>query len=223
MRLIFKLLSPLLSLLLTLSQNGYLRIPWLADSWIQKNLVYAQEAAESEGGKVVFLGASIIERCDLEKYYPGVPSVNRGIAGDILDGVFVRLLPCVNALDPKALVLHVGTNDILAGATLEKMESGYRRILCFVTKTNPGMPVIVQSLYPIETAMPQVARVNKMLAGLCAEYGVTFANIHPLLLNKDGGINKTLLPDGIHPNAAGYARIAAFFAPLLTEAMKGEK
>ena len=51
--------------------------------------------------------------------FPGVKVANRGISGDTTRGVLIRLQEDVLALDPAAVVLLIGTNDLEEGATPE--------------------------------------------------------------------------------------------------------
>src|SRR5437870_7456671 len=68
--------------------------------------------------RVVFMGDSITDGWGRKygKFFPGKPYVNRGIGGQTTPQMLLRFRADVLALEPKAVVILVGTNDI-AGNT----------------------------------------------------------------------------------------------------------
>src|SRR5690606_28766744 len=65
-----------------------------------------------EPGRVVFLGDSITDGWRLDEMFAGRPYVNRGISGQTTAQMLVRFYPDVIALEPEAMILLAGTNDI---------------------------------------------------------------------------------------------------------------
>ena len=74
---------------------------------------WATEVAKDQGA-VVFFGDSITQGwgTDFRKAFEGMKLANRGIGGDTTRGMLLRLKEDVLALNPKAVVLLMGTNDI---------------------------------------------------------------------------------------------------------------
>src|SRR5579859_4250097 len=66
--------------------------------------------------RVVFFGDSITDIWKLDESFPGKPYVNRGIGGQTTSQMLVRFRQDVINLQPKAVVILAGTNDI-AGNT----------------------------------------------------------------------------------------------------------
>ena len=66
--------------------------------------------------RVVFYGDSITDLWPLAAAFPGKPYVNRGISGQTTSQLLVRFRADVIALEPTAVVILAGTNDI-AGNT----------------------------------------------------------------------------------------------------------
>ena len=73
---------------------------------------------------------------------------NRGIGGDITRGVLYRLDADVLSLDPKAIVLLIGTNDIGNGARPEDVAANIKAILDAIRQKAPTIPVIVCEVMP---------------------------------------------------------------------------
>src|SRR5215471_1248621 len=66
---------------------------------------------DQDKGAVVFLGDSITQGWnDLAQTFPDMKVANRGIGGDTTRGVWFRLQDDVLDLDPRAVVLLIGTN-----------------------------------------------------------------------------------------------------------------
>ena len=61
---------------------------------------------------VAFLGDSLTDGYDLEKYYPEFKTANRGIAGETTGGLESRLQVSVYDLKPKVCVMLIGANNM---------------------------------------------------------------------------------------------------------------
>src|ERR1700745_528170 len=71
--------------------------------------------AEGEN-RIIFFGDSITDLWKLDESFPGKPYINRGISGQTTPQMLVRFRQDVIDLQPKAVVILAGTNDI-AGNT----------------------------------------------------------------------------------------------------------
>jgi len=80
------------------------------------------------GNRVVFIGDSITDYWKLPGYFPGKRYINRGVDGQTSPQMLVRFRQDVVDLNPKAVVVLAGTNDI-AGVTGpardEEIEANY--------------------------------------------------------------------------------------------------
>src|SRR5436309_4804873 len=62
--------------------------------------------------RVVFFGDSITDTWKLDESFPAKPYINRGIGGQTTSQMLVRFRQDVSNLQPKAVVILAGTNDI---------------------------------------------------------------------------------------------------------------
>jgi lysophospholipase L1-like esterase len=75
--------------------------------------------------RIVFFGDSITDGWKLPDYFPGKPYVNRGISGQTTPQMLLRFREDVIDLQPKAVVILAGTNDIAYNTgpmTVEQIE-----------------------------------------------------------------------------------------------------
>lgn len=181
--------------------------------------------------RVVFFGDSITEAWSL----PAIPAgarreyVNRGIGGQTTAQMLLRFRADVLALEPRAVVLLAGTNDLagnigpttvpeIAGRLRSMVQlaraAGVRVLLC---------SVLPASAYPWASAVKpalDIVALNAVLRRIAQDEGVAWVDYHAALADAQGGLPREWADDGVHPNAAAYARMTALLAPALDAALK---
>jgi len=125
-------------------------------------------------------------------------------------------------LDPKAIVLLIGTNDIGYGAKPEEVADNIEAILQEIKKFNPNLPVIVCEVMPRSDHHQHPAgRIEKLNALVAAaiknDPQFTLCDTWSIYADKDGNCPKDEFPDLLHPNAAGYDKWAAALRPIFTK------
>ena len=92
------------------------RYGWFQNLWERKRTGWAKKV-EQDQGALVFLGDSITQGWgdNMGNSFPGVKVANRGISGDTTRGVLIRLKEDVLSLNPKGVVILIGTNDLEEG------------------------------------------------------------------------------------------------------------
>src|SRR6476659_6816624 len=109
-------------------------------------------AAKNEA-RVVFMGDSITDSWQNPKFgpfFPGKPYVDRGISGQTTPQMLIRFRPDVIALQPKAVVILAGTNDIAGNtgpSTLEMIEDNLTSMAVLAKAAN--IKVILCSVLPV--------------------------------------------------------------------------
>ena len=152
--------------------------------------------------------------------FPGVKVANRGIAGDTTRGVLIRLEDDVFAVNPSAVVLLIGTNDIEKRATPEVIANNVQLILKALSNFNPEMPIIFCDVMPSSSLKSrpteQIQRVNALYRELLSHYPqLTRLDTFSLFNNGRGNADPKEFPDLLHPNEIGYAKWAEALRPLL--------
>lgn len=197
------------------------RYDWFQNLWRTRRAAWDASRARDQGA-VVFLGDSITQEWGdgLPAAFPGVKVANRGISGDTTRGVLLRLDEDVLAINPSAVVLLIGTNDLEERATPEMVASNMRLILDRLTTHNPRMPIVLCLVFPSAASMRRPAAsirdVNaRYLAIVRDNAQVIPLETWRLFADAEGDARESEFPDLLHPNAAGYAKWAAALRPIL--------
>lgn len=201
-------------------QGPIRRYDWFQNLWNERRSRWAKRV-ERDQKAVVFLGDSITQGWgeDFSAWFPGMKTANRGISGDTSRGVLIRLQEDVLALNPSAIVLLIGTNDLEEGADPEWVASNVKLILQRIHEHNPSVPVILCEVFPSSASKSrgsdQIKRINQLLAqAVKGNQQITSLETWKLFANEAGDAKPEEFPDLLHPNLAGYAKWAAAMRPV---------
>jgi lysophospholipase L1-like esterase len=194
----------------------------LAGVWARDHAKW-QPTLTNDTVAVVFLGDSITEGWStLAQDFPKLKVANRGIGGDITSGVLYRLKADVLSLNPAAIVLLIGTNDVGDGADGEDVAANLRLILLAIKNYNPKLKVIVCKVMPRADGSGQATTEKIQKANLLLEQFVktepnfSLCDTWGIFVDEKGNqIADDFRPDHLHLNAAGYAVWKKALDPLL--------
>jgi lysophospholipase L1-like esterase len=125
-------------------------------------------------------------------------------------------------LNPKAVVLLIGTNDIGLGGNPEDAADNIKAILLAIRNSNPNMPIIVCKVMPRSDQNQHPADRIKRLNALVEDSVKSRPNFvecdtWSIYADANGDCSKDSFPDLLHPNAAGYAKWAAALKPIFAK------
>lgn len=163
---------------------------------------------------VAFLGDSLTDGYDLEKYYPQYLVLNRGIAGETTFGLEERLKVSVYDLKPRVAVMLIGANNF------DTMFDNYENILKGFKENLPNTKIVLLSLTSMSQKWGknnQKAAYNNVKIKLLSEkYGYEFVDLYSPLLNLETGeIYAEYTTDGGHLTSAGYEVLTNTITPTL--------
>ncbi|MCA9174449.1 MAG: DUF1080 domain-containing protein [Planctomycetales bacterium] len=219
-----------------IGQNGDLAIPatddglpgegpirrydWFKNLWLQKRTGWAKEVQQDQQA-VVFLGDSITQGWGprLASSFPGMKVANRGISGDTTRGMLIRLTDDVLSLNPSAVVILAGTNDLEERATPETIAGNLKRIIAELKRHRESMPIILCQVFPSSAKKSRPAdkirQVNQLYAEVVkGDPQITVLDTWTLFANAEGDAQLEQFPDLLHPNDAGYKMWAASLQPI---------
>lgn len=197
------------------------RMDWFQKLWVSRRIEFAK-SAQQEQGAIVFLGDSITQGWGgrLGAAFGGMKVANRGISGDTTRGMLIRLQDDVLSLNPAAVVILAGTNDLEEGASPEIIAGNMKLILETIKNHNERIPVVLSLVFPSSASRKrpadQIQQINRLYQeGVKASPQVTVIDTWTLFANEAGDAKVEEFPDLLHPNGAGYAKWSAALRPVL--------
>lgn len=180
--------------------------------------------------QTVLLGDSITDFFNwYELFYDfsknsGQAVYNRGISGDTTDRLLERLYENVLNIEPKNIVLLIGTNDIGRGLPLSMSVENVSKIIEESKKVCPDINFILQAVYPINRGMrdkfekrsnKKIDLMNKEFIKLSEKYNCIWVDMTDKLKDETENLKKEYTFDGLHLNVNAYKIVAENVIPLL--------
>lgn len=179
--------------------------------------------------RILFMGDSITENWTRESpaFFSRGERVGRGISGQTSAQMLGRFQADVIALKPAVVHILAGTNDIAGngGPTDLPMIADNIRSMVQLARAN-GIAVVLATLPPARRfdwrpgidPRPHIAALNSWIRDYARAEGLALADYHPALDDGAGGLSSADAADGVHPTAAGYARMEAVTEQALAQA-----
>lgn len=168
----------------------------------------------------LFLGDSITDFYDLEKYYGDLPVVNSGISGDKTDDILNNMKDRVYVYNPSKVFILIGTND-LAERGKSLVIDNIKKIVLEIKKNRPYCEIYLESIYPINLdekyddlqvyqcnkTNDLIREVNDELEKFAADENLVFIDFYTILSDEDGNLNEKYTYDGLHLSDDGYFKV----------------
>lgn len=162
---------------------------------------------------IVFLGNSLTHGCEWHELL-GMPNVvNRGINGDVIEGIRERIDPIV-AGRPAKIFLMAGANDVSHDLSADSIATAIGELVDYIRTATPDTRLYVQSMLPINNSFGRyrlmtgkedtIRRINTLIEPMVKAKGATWINLHPAFCDADGNLRVDLTNDGLHLLALGY-------------------
>lgn len=219
----------------TTSNSAVIPAHKLKVKWWKQRHETKLAAANKTSCDLLFVGDSITHSWEKaghktwQKHYANRKAFNIGFSGDKTQHVLWRLDNGEMAkFEPKVAVLMIGTNN--TGHNLQKAEetaAGIQAIINKIHQLSPKTQVLLLSIFP-RSAQPDQAKrkLNDKINAIIKTYHdgqkVTYLDLSPAFLEKDGSLSRKIMPDLLHPNGLGYEIWAEAMEPTL-KTMLGKK
>ena len=142
---------------------------------------------------------------------------NAGVSGDTSSGGRARLGWTLDGLKakPDLVIVELGANDLLRGVPPSVTRDNLDAILAELKKR--GLKAMVAGMLAPPQVGPTFQRAyNGIYPDLTKKYG---APLYPFILQGVVGNRALVLPDNVHPNAAGVRRMVSGIAPVVLDAL----
>ena len=160
-------------------------------------------------GDIVFLGNSITEQCEWSELLNNSKIKNRGISGDMTDGVLKRLNEITKAT-PSKIFLMIGVNDLILRRPEEIIDL-YGQIVDRIINESPESELFIQSVLPINNEQRNtglknidILKINSGIQELATKNKLNYIDLHTLLKDEKGQLLAKYTKDGIHINGDAY-------------------
>lgn len=171
------------------------------------------DEVEIDDSVYLFLGDSITNQYDLDKYYPEFKTINSGINGNTTDHILEDMKNRVFQHNPTDVIILIGINQIERDE-VDEIVSDITKIVNEIKIYNNEIDVYIQSIYPINSQVENTAslykdnnkiiEVNKKLKEYSEQNSIKYIDIYDKLLDEDGNLNTIYTNDGLHLNGEAY-------------------
>ncbi|MEC5143903.1 SGNH/GDSL hydrolase family protein [Chitinophaga sp. 212800010-3] len=149
------------------------------------------------------------------KYFEPKNPLNMGFGWDRVENVLWRVQHGeLDGIAPHDIVMLIGTNNLQINSD-EEITTGIRFLLKEIQARQPSSKIILLAILPRRNMEGRVAGINKLIGKLADKKNIRFLDAGKQFLKADGKIDESLFSDGLHPNEAGYEKIAKLIAASL--------
>ena len=162
---------------------------------------------------IVMLGNSLTDGCEFNELLNNRHIKNRGIVGDIIQGMIDRIGPIIEG-QPKKLFIMGGVNDISHDVSADSIARAMEKLIVMVKQGSPRTRIYLQSLLPFNNDVREwkllkgrdhvVVEANALLKQVAHRQGVTWIDLYPLFVDDEGRLRADLTNDGLHLMGKGY-------------------
>lgn len=192
-------------------------------------MMHDEYVKQSKAGKyeLVFLGDSItfgwtaLGKPIWDREFANLNPGNFGVPGDTSAGVLWRVTHGeVKGLNPKAVVILIGTNDLSEGIHSSTTIENVSTLVSELKKIAPNARIIIVGILPRGTGLQdsyqqEIQFLNDSFARLDNGADIRYLDISSDLLGADRRFSNEMSPDFLHLSENGYEVWAQRLRPLL--------
>jgi lysophospholipase L1-like esterase len=202
---------------------------------IARQTLVLERAKQNPGDyDIEFIGDSITQGWERagqnvwQEYYGSRKTINMGVGGDRTQHVLWRFNHGqLDGIKAKVAVVMIGTNNSNKEDNTEaEILAGVEAIVGQIRIRQPDTKIILLGIFPrghtFSTQRGKILQVNQALARLDDGANIFYMDFGSKLIENDGTISKSIMPDFLHPNEAGYRIWAAATEPKIKELLAGK-
>ncbi|MBD3168581.1 MAG: hypothetical protein GF307_03790 [candidate division Zixibacteria bacterium] len=180
-----------------------------------KNIALMKENPD-DPERIVFFGASITERWDFDKYFPGKSYVNRGAGGQYASQMVGRFYQDVLDLKPKSTIIKICAINLDSNLDIKQSTDAVRAMIDLAEAHNiePIMATVIPVTEGYDKSHPdtdytgKIKDLNRWIESYAAKRNLRIVDYFGYLSDSMGYLEDEYSDDGLHPNDKGYDQMA---------------
>jgi lysophospholipase L1-like esterase len=136
---------------------------------------------------------------------------HEGHPGWRIDEIANQIDGWMDAYKPEIVMLMIGTNDMVQNRDVASAPNRLSHLIDQITAKAPASRVLVASLTPLRDASANALAQQFNAALPAIVQGQSKAGKNVRLVNIANSVSLAEIPDGIHPNASGYSKMAVIW------------
>lgn len=174
---------------------------------------------------IIFLGNSISDGCEWSELFRNPNVKNRGISGDVTQGVLDRL-KIITRGKPEKIFLLIGINDLARNISVDTIVNNIFEINARIQSETPNTKLYIQSILPVSkhynmftghtSKGEEIKQINAQLESNAESLGYTFIDLYSYFIDpKTDEMNTGYTNDGLHLMGSGYVVWSDILKPYL--------
>ena len=213
------------------SENGDI----INEDWANLNY-YKEENLKlvREGTKegIIFMGDSITEEWGriLPEFFSNKQYINRGIGGQTTPQMLIRFRQDVIDLNPEAVVILAGTNDIAGNTGPSSVKMIIDNLMSMAEiASKQNIQVFMSSILPvfrypwnksIIEPFKKIAEINNFMKDFSNREKLVYVDYHSHMVDSRPGLKLELTTDEVHLNQAGYIVMSEIVKKVIRDRLK---
>lgn len=162
---------------------------------------------------IIMLGNSLTDGAEWNELLDNRHVKNRGIVGDIVQGLYDRMEPILKG-QPKKIFILSGVNDVSHGVTGDSIARAMEKLIVLIKTRSPRTQIYLQSMLPFNNEVREwkllkgrehvVVEGNRELEKVARRQRVTWINLYPLFVDDKGRLKAEYTNDGLHLMGPAY-------------------
>ena len=162
---------------------------------------------------IIMLGNSLTDGAEWNELLRNRHVKNRGIVGDIVQGLYERMEPILKG-QPKKIFIMSGVNDVSHGVDGDSIARATEKLIVLIKTRSPRTRIYLQSMLPFNNDVREwkylvgreqvVVDGNRALEQVARRQGVTWINLYPLFVDENGKLKAEYTNDGLHLMGEAY-------------------
>ena len=182
-----------------------------------------------DNNDIVFVGNSLSDNGRWNEMFDNADIKNRGIIGDIVQGISDRI-DFVTKGHPRKIFLLVGVNDVSHHLTPDSIATAVEKLIVKIKSQSPETQLYLQSWLPINNDFKRyrnmigkeeiILQGNVLLKQVARRQDIPFIDLFSLFADRQCKLPRYMTNDGLHVNDEGYKiwrdAVAPYIAPEMT-------